>query len=43
MSIGLDPDQYGHFVGPDLGPNCSQKLSTDNTIKQARSLQSALV
>ena len=18
----LDPDQAGHFVGPDLGPNC---------------------
>ena len=28
MSNSLDPDQVGHFVGPDLGPNCLQKLST---------------
>ena len=32
MSIGLDPDQYRHCVGPDLGPNCLQRLLTDNTI-----------
>ena len=24
--IHLDPDQARHFVGPDLGPNCLQKL-----------------
>ena len=23
--------QARHFVGPDLGPNCFQKLSADNT------------
>ena len=27
---GLDPDQAGHFVGPDLGPNCLQRLSAGN-------------
>ena len=24
----LDPDQARHFVGPELGPNCLQRLST---------------
>ena len=27
----LDPDVVRHFVGPDLGPNCLQRLSADNT------------
>ena len=26
----LDSDQTQHFVWPDLGPNCLQKLSTDD-------------
>ena len=26
----LDPDQDKHSVGPDLGSNCLQKLSTDD-------------
>ena len=26
----MEPDQARHFVGPDLGPNCLQKLSADN-------------
>ena len=26
----LDPDQDLHNVGPDLGPNCLQKLSADH-------------
>ena len=32
MSISnrLDPDYARHFVGPDLGPNCLQKLSADD-------------
>ena len=30
----LDPDQAGHFVGPDLGPNCLQGLSADDTSRQ---------
>ena len=29
VSIRLDPDQAGHFVGPGLGSNCLQKLSAD--------------
>ena len=28
MSNSLDQDQDQRFVGPDLGPNCLQKLST---------------
>ena len=27
----LDPDQVRHFVGPDLGPNCLQRLLADYT------------
>ena len=34
VSNSLDPDQARHFVGPDLGPNCLQKLSADDTIRQ---------
>ena len=30
MSNSLDQDQAQHFVGPDLGPNCLQRLSADN-------------
>ena len=30
MSNSLDPDQDGHSVGPDLGPNCLQSLSADD-------------
>ena len=30
----LDPDQAQHFVGPDLGPNCLQRLSADYTNRQ---------
>ena len=33
MSNSFDPDQAGHFVGPDLGPKCLQKLSADDTRK----------
>ena len=31
VSNNLDPDQARHFVGPDLGPNCLKRLSTDDT------------
>ena len=34
MSNNLDPDQVRHFVGPDLDPNCLQRLSADDTRKQ---------
>ena len=30
VSNGLDPDQDQRSVGPDLGPNCSQRLSADD-------------
>ena len=30
MSNGLDPDQDRQNVGPDLGPNCLQRLSSDD-------------
>ena len=29
MSNILDQDQDGHFVGPDLGPNCLQTTKVD--------------
>ena len=31
VSNSLDPDQAQHFDWPDLGPNCLQRLSADNT------------
>ena len=34
VSISLDPDQAWHFDGPDLGPNCLQSLSADDTSRQ---------
>ena len=33
VSNGFDPDQAQRFVGPDLGPNCIQKLSADDTCR----------
>ena len=30
VSNGLDPDQDRRSVGPDLGPNCFQRLSADD-------------
>ena len=32
MSNSLDPDQDESSVGPDLGPNCLQRLSADDNI-----------
>ena len=31
MSNRMDQDQVRRFVGPDLGPNCLQTLSADDT------------
>ena len=31
MQNSLDPDQARHYVEPDLGPNCLQRLSVDDT------------
>ena len=30
-SYSLDPEQAQHFVLPDVGPNCSQRLSAEDT------------
>ena len=30
----IDPDQARHFVRPDLGPNCLQRLSGEDTSRQ---------
>ena len=30
VSSGLDPDQGRHFVGPDPGPYCLQRLSAED-------------
>ena len=35
MSNSLDLDQARHFVGPDLGPNCLQRLSANDTCRQS--------
>ena len=34
VSNRLDPDQARRFVGPDLGPNCLQRRSADDTGRQ---------
>ena len=36
MSNGFDPDQDQHSVGPDLGPNCLQKLSAEDKFADSR-------
>ena len=33
VSNSLLPDQAQHYVGPDLGPNCLQRLSPINSYK----------
>ena len=32
VSNNLDSDQDGHSVGPNLGPNCLQRLSAEDII-----------
>ena len=39
VSKSLDPDQARHFVGPDLGPNCFQKLQADIAGKELNTKQ----
>ena len=34
MSNSSDLDQAQHFAGPDLGQNCLQRLSADDTSSQ---------
>ena len=31
VSNSLDPDQAQHIIGPNLHPNCLQRLSADDT------------
>ena len=38
VSISLDPDQDRHFVGPDLGPNCLQRLSADDFVAHSKKI-----
>ena len=33
MSNSLDPHRPGQNAGPDLGPNCIQRLSADDKFK----------
>ena len=35
VSNSLNPDQARQFVGPDLGPNCLQRLSADDTCRES--------
>ena len=39
VSISLYPDQARHFVGPDLGLNCLQRSSEDNTRQRVNGFQ----
>ena len=39
VSNSLDPDQAQHFVGPDLDPNCFEKLSADIAGKELNTKQ----
>ena len=41
MSNSLDPDQARHLVGPDLCPNCLQRLSADDTSRQIVDMDSS--
>ena len=36
MSNHLDLDQGWHSVGPDLGPNCLQRLSTEENVDDSK-------
>ena len=43
VSNGLNPDQDRHSVGPDLRPNCLQRLSADKKVAASISYQFAWV
>ena len=43
MSNGLDPDQNRRSVGPDLGPNCLQRLSAENKSEETVKYISELI
>ena len=40
---GVDTDQARHFVGPDLSPNCLQRLLADGTSRQELKLHKNFV
>ena len=42
MSNSLDPGQARHIVWPDLGPNCLQNLSADDTSQYGEKVFSML-
>ena len=37
VSNGFDPDQAQHYVGPDLGPDCLQRISSDTWRQRVKS------
>ena len=39
MTNNLDSDQARHYVWLDLGPNCLQRLSADDTSRERVRLQ----
>ena len=43
VSSRLDPDQVRRFLEPDLGPNCLQRLSADDTSRQRVRLATSLI
>ena len=43
VSNSLDPVQARGFVGPDLGPNCLQRSSADDTSRQRVNLKMKLL
>ena len=43
VSNALDPDQDRHFVGPDLGPNCLQRLTIKVSASKERVLKSVFI
>ena len=43
MSNRLDPDQARHFVVPDLGPVCLQRLSAEDTRRKRLNRDSSLL
>ena len=38
VSNSLDPDQARRFVGPDLGPNCLQRLSAGTARQRVKGI-----
>ena len=42
VSNSLEPDQARQNVGPDLAPNCLQKLSADDTSRQRVNLHASI-